>query len=99
MVKNSTLAEFEVVQKQAIEAKKKELIEKLRITTPIKTGKARSGWRSDQHGIINDVEYIDKLNRGTSKQAPAYFIEATVLSVNGVSPNGTIVTKLGPTFE
>lgn len=31
--------------------------------------------------IINDVEYIDRLNQGHSKQAPIYFIEQVLTKV------------------
>jgi hypothetical protein len=68
--------------------------EQLRIVTPVKTGKARSGWVNEKYsarmafragvGVIkNDVEYIEYLNQGSSKQAPRYFIEK-VLSTIGV---------------
>lgn len=67
------------------------LVEELRAATPIDTGEARANWRLSGHTIINDREYIDKLNKGSSKQAPAHFIEKTLLSHTGVTPSGTIV--------
>jgi hypothetical protein len=50
--------------------------------TPVDTGQARGGWQMDlvggQQHIQNAVPYIDKLNNGHSKQAPAGFIDAIV---------------------
>lgn len=70
------------------------LVDDLKRETPVDTGKARDGWRIDANGnIVNDVDYIDRLNEGTSKQAPKYFIEQTILSHTGVKPSGTIVRK------
>jgi len=65
----------------------------LRNATPVDTGKARDGWGilpiGDDFKVYNNVEYIDKLNEGTSKQAPANFIETTVLLF--AKPLGMIV--------
>ena len=69
----------------------KKAVEALKEATPVDTGKARDGWRYENGAIVNDVEYIDRLNQGTSKQAPARFIEQTLLAQEGVSPSGTIV--------
>jgi hypothetical protein len=69
-----------------------ELIERLKEATPVDTGNARDGWKLVDGKIVNEVDYIDDLNTGTSNQAPAYFIERTVLSDTSVKPNGTIVT-------
>jgi len=66
-------------------------VEALKEATPVDTGNARDGWRYENGAIVNDVEYIDVLNKGTSKQAPAHFIERTLLAQEGVSPSGTIV--------
>jgi len=68
----------------------------LKIVTPVDTGKARSGWTSKTskdfdgytEGIIsNDVEYIDVLNKGHSKQAPKYFIEQVLMTIGILTPN------------
>jgi hypothetical protein len=69
-----------------------ELIQALKAATPVDTGQARDGWRYEDGKIINDVEYISELNEGTSKQAPAYFIERTLLAHSQVDSNGVIVT-------
>lgn len=39
-----------------------------------------------QHIIDNDADYIQYLNAGWSKQAPAFFVEQTLIS-NGFQPN------------
>ena len=70
------------------------LVESLKRATPVDTGKARDGWHQEKDTIINDVDYIEYLNDGSSQQAPAYFIEQTVLAHPGVKPNGIIVKKI-----
>ncbi len=67
------------------------MVEALKEATPIDTGAARDGWRVEGDRIVNDVEYIDELNAGSSTQAPTHFVERTVLSHPGVKANGTIV--------
>jgi hypothetical protein len=68
----------------------------LRIVTPVDTGKAREGWQSkklkeidgsDGGLITNEVEYIDVLNKGHSKQAPSYFIEQVLSKIGILTPN------------
>jgi hypothetical protein len=70
------------------------LLSELKQATPVDTGKARDGWYFTGSSIRNDVEYIDELNQGTSKQAPAYFIEKTVLAQTGIKPLGVIVKTI-----
>ena len=93
----SAMREIEIEAKEVIEKempkRKNELVEALRNATPIDTGKARAGWETTKSGIDNNVEYIDNLNNGTSKQAPPYFIERTLLSHRGVLPSGIIVRR------
>jgi len=68
--------------------------ENLKIVTPVDTGKARKGWQNrktialgNQVGeIFNDVEYIDVLNSGHSKQAPRYFIEQVLSKIGILTP-------------
>jgi len=69
----------------------KSAVEALRDATPVDTGEARDGWRLEKDAIVNDVEHVSFLNDGSSQQAPAYFIEQTLLSQKGVVPSGTIV--------
>ena len=70
--------------------------ETLRQVTPVDTGKARSGWYNEKYkdfngnleaSIINEVEYIDRLNKGHSKQAPKYFIEQVLVKIGILTPN------------
>lgn len=93
----SAMREIKLEAKEAAEKdiprRKNQLVEALRNATPIDTGKARAGWQSTSKGITNDVEYIDNLNEGTSKQAPPYFIERTLLSHRDVHPSGIIVRR------
>ena len=68
----------------------------LKDNTPVDTGHARDSWNmtSTKKGfdIANPVEYIDNLNHGSSKQAPAFFIETTALKYG--TPKGAIVEPL-----
>jgi hypothetical protein len=72
----------------------KKLIKDLKEETPVDSGAARDGWKYTGTSIINKIPYIDDLNRGTSKQAPSYFIEKTLLKSLAVKPNGVIVSNL-----
>ena len=93
---NSIFKEFTVKATVEVEKKKLKLIDDLKRNTPVITGKARDGWQSTSRGIENNVDYIDKLNGGSSQQAPAFFIEKTLLSDPEVRPNGIITT---PTYK
>jgi len=66
-------------------------VKQLKDATPVDTGNARDGWRVEDNEIVNSVEYIEFLNDGHSDQAPARFIESTLLSNEEVKPNGIIV--------
>jgi hypothetical protein len=65
----------------------------LRAATPLDTGEAREAWVLVQTplgiDILNSTEYIDDLNRGSSKQAPSHFIERIALKYG--KPLGNIV--------
>ena len=67
------------------------LVSELKTATPVDTGTAAAGWQRKGNDIVNPVEYIEHLNSGSSQQAPAYFVERTVLAHEGVSPRGIIV--------
>lgn len=64
----------------------------LKKTTPIKTGRARSGWRKyrdtkigtgqTQTVITNTVPYIGPLDEGSSKQAPQGIVEPSWAAAN-----------------
>ena len=70
---------------------RKKLLYALRKATPIDTGVARYGWVLTPKSFVNNVEYIDELNEGSSRQAPNRFIEKTLLRHQGVKPSGIIV--------
>lgn len=74
-----------------VEKVKKDLVNRLRSATPVDTGEARDGWRVEGDAIVNGVGHISNLNEGSSKQAPSFFVESTVLSHPAVKPSGTIV--------
>jgi hypothetical protein len=86
------LAQFRKEVEQKKQAEMHNLLQELKDATPVDTGHARESWKIEGNKIVNDAEYIDDLNAGSSQQAPSHFIERTVLSHTGVKPNGTIVT-------
>lgn len=59
----------------------KDVLIEAKKNTPVRTGKARRGWRRrfDRKGasINNNVEYISYLDEGISKQAPDGFSKPT----------------------
>lgn len=81
------------VSKQA-QVKLSNAVIALKNATPVDTGNARDNWKVEGNKIINEVEYIEHLNAGSSKQAPVYFIEKTLLAQRGIRPSGTIVRSL-----
>lgn len=87
------MREIELAAAGQVEKKREEMVAKLRAATPVDTGEARAGWQIAGNAIVNDVDHISNLNEGTSKQAPARFIERTLLQEPGVVPNGIIVTN------
>jgi hypothetical protein len=96
MIKVSYKGDVQKEVSALIETAEKLIIEKAIIAlaqaTPVDTGYAQSRWAKDADGnITNDAVYIEELNAGHSKQAPAYFIEQTLLSQPGIIPSGTIV--------
>lgn len=72
---------------------KRSLLVKLRETTPIDTGEAAAGWRIEGKAVVNDVDHVLQLNRGSSRQAPSNFIEKTVMSDSRLRPNGVVVSE------
>lgn len=58
-----------------------------RANTPVKSGRARAGWtksvRDDGFVVQNRVPYIERLERGSSKQAPRGIIGPTLTQVKG----------------
>jgi len=53
------------------------------VGTPVDTGVARAGWQykkvsDNEHTLINNVDYIEYLNQGTSKQSPKKFVEKAI---------------------
>lgn len=89
-VKISINVEKQILDKASkkIDSLKERLKDRLAEATPVDTGNARDGWKVVGDKIINDVDYIDRLNEGTSKQAPAHFIEQTILSDPSFKLNG-----------
>ena len=55
----------------------------LKASTPKDTGFAQSEWQATGQfprlRVLNNASYIEYLNRGSSKQAPAFFVESIAL--------------------
>lgn len=51
-----------------------EVQSQIRRRTPIDTGNARRGWNTRNTTIENKVPYIERLEKGYSKQAPNGFV-------------------------
>jgi len=70
------------------------LLGALQEATPKDTGFAAGSWKfikaAKGFKLLNTAPYIDRLNAGSSRQAPAHFVEVTALKY-GV-PKGAIVT-------
>ncbi len=77
-LKNTLDEQIKKLSEEGKDKKVDEMVDALRLATPVDTGKARDGWRVINDVIVNDVDYIDKLNEGTSQQAPSHFIERTL---------------------
>lgn len=65
---------------------KKQVTTIARDKTPVRSGRARAGWKSrdTRQGfeVKNTVPYIEQLEKGRSKQAPRGILKPTVRSVN-----------------
>ncbi|WP_374321902.1 HK97 gp10 family phage protein [Brevundimonas sp.] len=62
-----------------------DLLGGLQMATPVDTGEARNSWQiettTDQSVVHTSSPYMNKLNLGHSKQAPAGFIENVIDAV------------------
>jgi hypothetical protein len=83
----------QVEAKNKLPAKLQQLKEQLAKATPVDTGAAAASWEVSGNTIQSGCEYMETLNAGSSKQAPAFFIEKTLLSNRGVHANGVIVKE------
>jgi hypothetical protein len=92
-IKLISIKDLKIAARKQVDEIVDNLVENLKEATPVDTGYARSRWRREGDKIINDADYIEALNGGSSAQAPMYFIESTVLSQEGVRPNGEIVSR------
>ena len=80
------MLEIDDIADDDINAKMDFANELLRNVTPVDTGFARSRWKVRKYillpggEITNDADYIARLNQGSSRQAPAYFIEQALMA-------------------
>jgi hypothetical protein len=87
--------EVERLANQDIKTKVEFATQTLKVVTPVDTGEARAGWENNTYmgldgfldgSIINDVDHIQELNKGSSQQAPKYFIEQVLVKVGVLTP-------------
>ena len=85
-----------------LEEQSEEFLDAVREATPVDTGNARDSWfltpprrsvigQESETVAFNTTDYIDELNNGSSRQAPARFIESTALRF--FEPTGVIVRR------
>lgn len=67
----------EVVDKEQV-ALQDTLQTEIRKRTPIDTGQARRGWQKRSGQVVNRVPYIERLEKGYSKQAPQGFVKQSI---------------------
>lgn len=82
---------FKEEEKKYLEKMKEKIMQDLVEATPVDTGFAASNWKITPTGIENDTPYLEQLNAGSSEQAPAHFVEQTILAQKGVRPNGPLL--------
>jgi len=90
----SVTAQFTRIEKRRYERNVSAMIAELEAATPVDTGFAASRWESKgffpSMRVENDASYIERLNQGSSKQAPAFFVERIALRFG--KPLGSITT-------
>lgn len=95
--KSAVLKKISNEQKQVVSLNLRQkttaILEALQNVTPVDTGLAKDSWKMSKNDngykLVNDVPYIETLNKGSSKQAPAHFVEATALKYG--TPKGSII--------
>ena len=59
-----------------------DVLQVARSNTPIRLGRARRGWKKSKNNkgytVSNRVPYINKLDQGSSKQAPQGIVKPTI---------------------
>jgi len=92
----SVLKQQTQITEQQMRRRLASMLVMLEASTPILTGYARSRWKIDglypRFRVVNDASYIEYLNRGSSKQAPSFFIESIALRYG--KPVGSIATVM-----
>lgn len=80
--------EAELTDQAVSDARKKlglDLLAGLQLATPVDTGEARNSWQlestDDETVVQTSSPYMNRLNNGHSKQAPAGFIENVIDAV------------------
>jgi len=87
--------EIERLANKDIKSRVEFAVDTLKVVTPVDTGEARGGWENKTYmapdgyldgTISNDVDHIVQLNKGSSKQAPKYFIEQVLMKIGIITP-------------
>ena len=84
---NLDVNELEKKFDQLLERISKKTLQIAKAQTPVRTGRARSGWTEsssdDGFFVQNNVPYIEQLEKGRSRQAPKGITKPTVRKVTG----------------
>lgn len=90
-IENQLKADYLKNEKRVAETALQNLVD----ATPVDTGKAKNSWsltrENKGYSIRNSVSYIKELNTGSSKQAPAMFIEQALSDTKGIKPDSISV--------
>jgi HK97 gp10 family phage protein len=88
--------ESQKISREGLQKSAVRMVSDLKSVTPVDTGNARDSWSAVTTPVSVDIqntaEYMKYLNAGSSKQAPAFFIEATALKYG--KPVGPIVEEV-----
>lgn len=94
---NKLFADIDKIKLDKMKLECINMLSELSKATPVDTGRAAASWHLITTGnvfipfkLLNDTEYIQYLNAGSSKQAPSFFVERIALKYG--KPVGTIVT-------
>ena len=66
------------IVEEKVEAKRKEILAKVKAENPVDTGLSRDSWVLTKKGLYNPVDYVIPLNNNT------HFIDKALLGVKGI---------------
>lgn len=61
-----------------------ELEKRMKLKTPVLSGRLKDGWKVEGNSVINDVEYAGYVEMGTVHQRPVGMMSSTLLEVDDI---------------